>query len=326
MTLALITGANGFVGSHLCEAFLASDYQVRALVRPSSDLSNIEGIDLELLYGDLNDPESLRDAVEGVDIIINNAGLTKTIDPVMFDTVNIAGTGNLLEAAKDYSKISRFIQISSMAASGPASSYRPLTEDHPPRPLTAYGRSKLGGEKAVLNFKDQFPVTILRPSAVYGPRDKEMLAFFKAVKFKLKPTFGSGECYINFTYVKDLARAVLAAVRTDTVSGNVYFIAEKKAYSYSQAGDIISEVMGVRALDIHLPVPVLKLAGLLSEWIAGKRGQAVIFTEDKAAELSAKYWLVDTSAIEKDTGFVPRYSFKAGAAETIEWYSRRGWL
>ncbi len=327
MRKILVTGANGFVGSHICETLQAAGFDVKGLVRKTSDLTNIKHLNLELVYGDLNEPDSLPAAIDGADVIINNAGVTKALHSDRFNRVNAAGTENILGAVeRSNGNIERFVQISSTAASGPAPSEVPIDEDHPPRPLTAYGKSKLAGERAVLAYRDRFPVTVLRPSAVYGPRDKEMLSFFKAVNFRLKPTFGVGECYINFTYVKDLAQAVARALTVDSPSGGVYFVAERGSYSYSEAGDIISQALGIKALDIHVPATVLRFAGKISEVAARWRNKASVFSGDKALEISQRYWLVDTSRIEKELGFVSPTSFRDGVVETIDWYRRHGWL
>jgi nucleoside-diphosphate-sugar epimerase len=323
----LVTGANGFVGSHICETLQRNGFQVRALVRKTSDLTNIKHLDLELTYGDLNVLDSLPAAIEGVEAVINNAGVTKALDNNTFNRVNAEGSENILKATeRSNSDIKRFIQISSAAASGPAPSDTAIDENHTPQPLTAYGKSKLTGEKAVLAYQDIFPVTVLRPSAIYGPRDKEMLSFFKAVSFRLKPTFGRGECYINFTYVKDLAQAVAKALTKDLPSGGVYFVAEKRRYSYSEAADIISDALGIKGLDIHVPAAMLRFAGKISEMVAGWRNKASIFSADKALEMTQRYWLVDTSRIENDLGFVSPTSFTDGVTETVDWYRRHGWL
>ena len=327
MGKVLVTGANGFVGSHICEAFIDAGYDVKGLVRKSSDLVNIKSLNIELLYGDLSDPGSLNAAVSEMDIVINNAGLTKTLDPVEFDRVNTDGTGNVLKAIVDNNPgIKRFIQISSAAASGPSEKKKPVIEDTLPKPLTAYGRSKLGGEQAAIFYKDKIPVTVLRPSAVYGPRDKEMLSFFKTINFGIKPTFGWGECYSNFTYVKDLAGAAVKAAQTDSVSGSVYFVAEGRYYSYSEAGDIISHELGRKAIDIHVPESIIIFAGKISEIIANFRKKPAIFTAEKALEISRKYWIIDSSKIEREMGFVCPTSFQNGVRETIKWYRRHKWL
>jgi dihydroflavonol-4-reductase len=317
----LVTGSNGFVGSHICETLLENGYKVRAMVRRTSNLANIKGLDLELVYGDLNDAESLSEAVKDVSVVVNNGGLTKAIDPAVFNKVNAEGTENILRAVlEDNPDIEKFIQVSSTAASGPADSMTPRDENQTPKPLTEYGRSKLKGEVIAKKYSEKIPVVILRPSAVYGPRDPEMFTFFKIIKWGIKPTFGTGESYINFTYVKDLALSVVKSIESNVPSGEVYFVTEKKVYTYSQAGDIISGLLGGRALDIHIPVSVVNLAGRISEEIAKRRNKAVIFTKDKAIEISQKYWIFSGDKIERDMGFVAPTSFREGAEKTIRWY------
>lgn len=323
----LVTGANGFIGSHICQALIEAGFAVRALVRESSDLSNIKDLPLNIVYGDLNDPLSLEKAVSGADSVISNAGLTKALDPAMFRRVNVEGTINLLEAvAKSNPGVKRFVQISSAAASGSSDSIEPVREDSIPRPLTAYGRSKLEAEGAVLSYEDKFPVVILRPSAVYGPRDREMLAFFKIIKLGVKPTFGPGECYCSFTYVKDIAAAVVRTLSAEPASGSVYFVAEKRYYSYSEAGDIISRALGRPAIDIHIPLAIVRVAGRISEFMSKVRRKASIFTYDKAVEISQKFWIQDSSKISEEIGFVCPTSFEAGVKETVDWYRREDWL
>ena len=199
-----------------------------------------------------------------------------------------------------------------------------MKEDDPANPLTTYGRSKLKAEGYCCSFASHLPVTILRPSAVYGPRDKEMLFFFKAVACGLKPTFGFGERYINLTYVKDLARAVIASIEKE--SNGIYFVAERRAYSYSQAGDIMAQIMKRRALDIHIPEGILRLVAAISEKVAQIRKRPAMFTSDKAVEISQKFWLVDPSKAERELGIKAWTDFKAAAVQTIEWYKGCGWL
>jgi nucleoside-diphosphate-sugar epimerase len=328
MTLVLVTGANGFLGSHISEALLDKGYQVRALVRKTSDLTNLKGFPLELVYGDLNNIESLPDAVKGVDIVINNAGLTKTNDSMDFFKVNARGTENILKAISFHNpNLQRFILISSTAACGPAPSATPMKEDCRPAPLTTYGRSKLEAEKAVLYYKDRLSAIsiILRPCAVYGPRDKEMLSLFKTVKMGIKPAFGCGENYINYTYAKDLAQAVVLAVKANVSSGSIYFVAEKRAYSYSETGTLISNIFGSRAYDLFIPLPLLSFAGIISEKAALIRKKPSVINREKTLEMRQKYWLFDISKIEQEMGFVST-DFVKGATETITWYREKGWL
>jgi nucleoside-diphosphate-sugar epimerase len=323
----LITGANGFVGSHLCEQFLIAGFRVKALVRKTSNLSNLKNLDIQYCYGDLNSADSLPDAVRGADIIINNAGITKALNLRRFEIVNAIGTLNIAKAAVEHApKLSRFIQISSTAAVGPSTSLTPLTEASEPHPLTSYGRSKLAGEKIILSYADKFPVTILRPSAVYGPRDKEMLSFFKIIKFGIKPTFGFHDNYINFSYITDLARAAVKAAQFNSPSGAIYTIAENKYYSYREVSDIIGEILGRRGLNLKIPVSILFAAGLLTDiWTALIR-KPEVFSLEKAREISQRFWIFDTSNIENELQFKGFTSFPQGAKDTIKWYHNAGWL
>ncbi len=272
------------------------------------------------------EPASLAKAVNSVTAMVNNAGITKTNRHADFHDINYGGTENILRAIENNnSELRRLVQISSTAACGPAGSKVPRTEDDEPRPLTAYGRSKLAAERAVLARKDNLPVIILRPCAVYGPRDKEMFAFFKSVKRGIKPAFGCSQSYINFTYAKDIARATALAIKTDVESGSVYFVAEKRSYSYSAAGDILAALFGRRAHDLYVPTAALRLAAGVTDAVARIRHKPMVFSYDKVNELIQKYWLFDTSRCEAELGLTST-DFKTGAAETIAWYKEKGWL
>lgn len=326
MNEVLVTGANGFVGSHICEALLADGFSVRALVRKSSDLTNIKGLPLKYVYGDIRFPETLPEAVNGVMAVVNNAGLTKARKINDFHKVNCGGTENVMAAIEKHNPtLKKMVHISSTAACGPAPDNCPMTEDYAPHPLTAYGRSKLAGEQAVISGKDRISSIILRPCAVYGPRDKEMYSFFKAVSMGIKPLFGIGENYINFTYVKDLAGAVVKSISRDVTSGNIYFVAEKKSYAYREAGEIISSILKNKTITLRVPGPILGFAGSMADIFARIRGKASVFTKEKTTEILQNFWLFDTSKIEQEMGFVGT-DFRSGATETIAWYKEHGWL
>jgi nucleoside-diphosphate-sugar epimerase len=322
----LVTGANGFVGSHICEALIENGYSVRALVRRSSDLSNLKGVNVALTYGDLSAPETLEAAVKNVYAVVNNAGITKANDPELFYKINCGGTENIIRAIiKCNPGLRRLIHISSTAACGSAPAMEPIKEDYPPHPVTAYGRSKLDAEKAVESYKNKVPSVILRPCAVYGPRDKEMLSIFKAAKWGLKPAFGRSQSYINFTFVKDLAHAVTKVIDADTLSGGVYFVAEKKFYSYSEACGIIAGHLGKKARDFYIPEPILRFAGKAADIIAKLKHTPTLFSADKINEFMERYWLFDTSKIENEMGFIGT-DFSTGTAVTIAWYKEKAWL
>jgi nucleoside-diphosphate-sugar epimerase len=192
MPLALVTGANGFIGSHLVEHLLASKMEVRCLVRKSSDLRWIEGLPVRIRHGDVRDgSEDMKSAVDQVDLIFHLAGSTKAQSQESFDSSNFTGTMNLAEAAVRYApNLSRFVLVSSQAAAGPSKNRLPVRETDVPRPVTPYGRSKLKAEQALLARSGELPVVVVRPPSVYGPRDRDFLTLIKLVNRGLKLRLG----------------------------------------------------------------------------------------------------------------------------------------
>lgn len=202
---ALVTGANGFVGSHLVEALLHRGYRVRCLVRKTSNLRWLSGLNVEYVYCDIAEKDSLRDAVRGVDFVFHCAGLTKARNREEYFKANAEGTKNLVEVClKHNPELKRFVYVSSQAAVGPGSDEKPLNEEAPCRPVTHYGESKLEGEKIVLAYVSRLPITIVRPPAVYGPRDTDILGFFKVANSRFRVSFGLGQSFLSLVYVKDL--------------------------------------------------------------------------------------------------------------------------
>jgi dihydroflavonol-4-reductase len=327
MKLVLVTGANGFVGSHLVETLLARGRKVRAQVRRTSDLSFLDHLKPELAYGDLRQPESLPQVVSDCQIVYHVGGITKANSPSQFYTVNEIGTRNLLEAvARASPNLERFVYVSSQAAAGPNRSGNPKSEDEAPRPITPYGRSKLGGEEEVRRFQDKIPFTIIRPPAIYGPRDRDILPFFRSIERGIKPLFGFGRAYVSVVYVKDLVEAIIAASFSELAVGQTYFIAERKAYLWKEAFDIMAEVMGARAVAVRIPKTVLFAMAFLSERIAKISGRLPALSIHKSKDLTQRYWVCDVSRAKRDLGWEARYGFREGVAETVEWYRENRWL
>nr|MBN2277797.1 NAD-dependent epimerase/dehydratase family protein [candidate division Zixibacteria bacterium] len=321
----LITGANGFVGSRLCRQMIAGGYHVIAGVRDGCDASLIDDLKLDYRFGDILHPETLAGMVDGVDYIIHNAGVVKVKNPEMFFTVNQTGTINILNAAKTNSRLKKLVYISSMAASGPSQPGYPRTEDMKPEPVTVYGRSKLAGEQEVLRESNRINSVILRPSGVYGPGDKEMYAFFGVLNNRIKPYLGNLRRRIQLVHVDDLALAAAKALKADTVSGSIYFVAEGRSYSYYQLVKNLRKAVGRSGLPIYIPGFMLKITALVSERTMKLLGKVPMFTTDKAKELLGN-WEVSVVRAGNDLGFEAEISFPEGARETVYWYRDEGWL
>jgi len=318
---ALVTGANGFIGSHLCEELTKRGYKVTCLVRETSDLKWVEGMDLKFIQGDCTYPESLYEAVTDVDYIFHLAGLTKARSEEDFFCANAKGTENLIKAvAEKNPDIKRFVYLSSLAAVGPSTNGSPLREDSKPHPVSTYGRSKLEGEKAVLKFKDTIPVTILRPSAVYGPRDKDLFIFFKMVKKGIFPYWG--KCYYSLLYVDDLVWGLILSAENKKAEGETYFLSDRRFYTNEEIVSEISFALGAKTTRLRVPRSIMPFFALVGEKI--QRGG--IINRDKMRELSHTYWICDPKKATEELGFNPKVGIKQGIKWTADWYRIYRWL
>ena len=250
----LVTGANGFVGSRLCRLLSQQGYRVVAGVRRTADLSLLKDLNIELRYGDLTQVDPLRAMMAGCDYVVHNAGVVKAKRPETFYEVNATGAQRVCEAAVTAGHpVRKLVYISSLAAAGPTLGNAPRTEADPPNPVTTYGRSKLAGEEAVNTFTDRLHVIALRAAGVYGPGDKEIFSAFQAVNRRLRPIFGDPERKIQLVHVDDLCRAVMLSLDGATVSGEVYFIAEDRAYTMRELIAVLGEASGRSGLPLRLP-------------------------------------------------------------------------
>ncbi len=323
----LVTGGTGFVGSHLVELLLRKGYSVRCLVRDPSRLRWIKGQEVQLITGDCTIPETLSSAVKDVSLVFHVAGLTRARQVREYYEVNHLGTKNLLEAcARHNPGISKFILVSSLAAAGPSQDGTPVRDSDSPRPVSDYGKSKLNAEYATSQFKDTFPVVILRPSAVYGPRDTDIYEFFRWAAKGLTIEIGGGDRFIEPCYVEDLATALLLAAEKRQRSGSVYFVAENRTYSWSAFVRALLSTGRVKARTITVPYAVAYLLGIVSELGSMVTGKPALTNRQKVREAIQKYWIADMSKIEKEIGFVAAYPLDQGLSLTWKWYREQGWV
>lgn len=317
---ALVTGASGFIGGHLTEALIERGYRVKILVRRTSNLQWLKGLDIEIIYGDIREPESLMPAVEGVDYIFHIAGETKAKNPEVYDEINYKGTKNIFNLSfKKNPKLKKFIFFSSQAAAGPSPSLKPLKEEDPPNPVSAYGRSKLKAENFLLKNSHRLPCIIIRPPLIYGPRDPETLLFFQILKTRIRPGIIR---YLSACYVRDLVEATILAAESNKTSG-IYFISDGNIYTLDELSLLLGRIMGRRTFRIPLPKKILYLYAFLLENIVDK---PTVLNRERVVELSQKYWICDSSKIRRELGFKPQYSIEEGVRETLNWYIENRWL
>ncbi len=325
----LVTGATGFLGSHIAEQLSQAGRPVRALVRKTSDtqfLSTLKNV--ELFYGSVDDAESCERATEGVTGIIHAAGLVKAKSSEEFRLVNSEGTENLLRGARKAGSVRRFVFVSSQATGGPSDSAgTPVRVGEESAPVTAYGRSKLAAEKILLAYKKEVPITILRPPAIYGPRDREILIFFKAVKGGILPLTNPLDAKYSMIYGPDCAAACILALNAKTESGLTLFLDDGAPISFREMIERVEVALGKKAwLRLPLPQIVVQGAAALTQAYGKITNQAVMLTLDKCRELHAPGWVCDGSEAREILGWEPQVQFAEGVKLTADWYRAEGWL
>jgi len=319
----LVTGATGFVGSHLVEALRRRHAEVTALVRSTGKAPALESQGVRLVAGDLHDPAALERAAAGQDVIFHVAGLVAAMDEAEFLRVNREGTAGLLEAA-DRSRVRRFVLVSSMAAGGPSAPGRPHTGDEPPRPVTAYGRSKLAAEELVR--AGRVPWTILRPPMVYGPRDREVLKVFRLARLGIAPVFGEGTQELSAVHGADLAQAIISAALAERAVGRLYYACHPETFTSAAFVRSVGAALGRSVRVLRLPRPLGSAALSVTGAAARLAGRPTILTPDKANEFFQAAWTGDPRPLVEETGWAPEFNLEAGLAHTYEWYRSAGWL
>jgi nucleoside-diphosphate-sugar epimerase len=324
---ALVTGATGFIGSHLVETLLERNTEVRCLVRQKSNRRWLPDREVEFLVGDCRDPASLDAAVSGVDLVFHLAGVVRARGYEEYFLSNSTGTRNLLRAClRSNPGLNRFVLVSSQAAAGPSADGHPLKESDAAHPISAYGWSKLMAEKEALELKNDLPVVVMRPSPVYGPRDRDFHTIFKMIKLGLRPVIGREERYIHMTYVRDVVEGAWLAARNKRTGAGPYFIADERSYSWGEIGRILGMVLNKKTRQLTIPKSLSWLVARMAElWATLLRRPATI-NREKRREMLARYWLCDTTLAREELGFRADHPLPVGAEHTIRWYRDNGWL
>jgi len=326
-TKVFVTGATGFVGSHLVDSLLDRGRSVRCLVRKSSNLRYVKDPQIDLAYGGLDDSTDWDEALAGVHTIYHVAGATFARRARDYFTVNHQGTETLLaEAVKRRDRIKRFVYISSLAAVGPARDGVPVDEDTDPEPITPYGRSKLMAEEAVRVVSDLLPVTIVRPPAVYGPRDYGIFEFFKAIKGGMFPMIGRGDKRLSLVHARDLVEGVILAGESPSSVGRTYFISSEDHYSMRAVADLIAALMRRKLRAFAIPKPVAYGVAVAAEAAAALMGKPPVINRDKVTDLSQTGWICSIGRAQSELGYGPQVPLEEGLRETIAWYKTEGWL
>lgn len=325
---ALITGARGFIGSFLVEELVASGFEVYCLLRQKKTANDwLAGLAIHPMEGDILEPASLQAAVKGIDYVFHLAGLTKALNREQFYEVNVQGTVNLLDAVRDRdSTIKRFVLVSSLAAAGPSPDGKPVTETDPARPISDYGKSKLQAEQTAEAFASDVPISIVRPPAVFGPRDRDVFTFFKFAHQGWWPTMSGGPRYASLVYVKDLARGMIAIAKASSAVGQIYYLCNDDFCSWNEVAELLSDIFAQPLRRITVPISLAFLAAAASDFTGKILQKPLVMNLDKFRELKATHWICDNSKAKRECGFHAQYDLLEALAETAEWYQTNGWL
>ena len=324
---ALVTGATGFIGSHLVDALVQRGDQVRCLVRNTNHLGWVKDSPVEFVVGNCQEKDSLNQAVQNVDQVFHLAGAIAAVKEKTYFEVNGQGTENLVLACiENNPRLQKFISISSQAAAGPCRSGGHKNESDPCEPVSPYGKSKLLGEELALSHAHELPLLILRPCAVYGPRDKGFYTLCKGLSRRINPVLAGHDQHISMCHVRDLVRGILLAAETRTESGEIFFLSDGHDYRMAEIGDIFAQAMQIKPLRFRLPRQMLFGMGFIAECFSRLTGTPSILSRGKVEEMICKNWLCDIAKARAQLGFEPRISLARGAESTVAWYKKQNWL
>lgn len=326
-----ITGASGFVGSHLVEAAQNLGLEVHAVVRSSSITDQIAPFVDKFVYPNLGDAQNLKTLFEEEQYhyIIHAAAMTKAKDEKQMNTVNVDYTEAIIEAATTAQiPLERVVYVSSLAAVGPIAfnSEKLIDESFPYRPVTVYGRSKRASELMIREkFADE-PVSVFRPTAVYGPREKDIFILFDTMNKGLDPYIGRNPQKLSFIYVKDLCEVLLQGCMVKQDGLQFYNISDGLVYSRYAMADIFKSTLKKRLFRIHVPLALIRLVAQLSQRLYKNSSKTPVIYPERLGELTAENWGCNINHAVETLGFNPKYDLERGLTESLNWYKSHKWL
>ena len=326
----LITGASGFIGSFIVEEALKRGFETWAAVRKSSSREWLKDERIHFIELNLSSKAQLVEQLRGMDFdyVVHAAGVTKCLNKADFHRINTEGTKNLAEALLEVKMpLNRFVFVSSLSIFGAIKEQEPyeeIRESDTPQPNTEYGRSKLEAEQFLATTT--LPYIILRPTGVYGPREKDYFIMAKSIKGHSDFAVGYKRQDITFVYVKDVVQAVFLALDKGE-NGRQYFLSDGEVYQSTTFSDLIYEELGRPWwIRITAPVWVLRIVTFFGEYIGRMTGKVTALNNDKYNILKQRNWRCDIQPAIDELGYQPTVKLEQGVKETIQWYKENGWL
>jgi len=327
----LITGASGFIGSYLVEIALRKNYQTVAAIRPTSNKQYLTNPSIHFLELDFKNDQTIDHAISefvhrfgNIDFVIHNAGITRANKNEEYDQVNCDNTIRLVQALQRNNQVpNKFVLISSLAAYGPAKNSGPVKALDKKEPLTAYGRSKLKAEQFLYSLTD-FPFVIINPTAVYGPKDKDVFFLINSIHKGFEVYIGHTNQLLSFVHASDLGEAIFIAMESDVVSKN-FLVSDQHAYTSKEFNQELKNILQKKTHSLVVPIFVVRLIAVLAEMFGVITGKVPLLNRERLKEFEALNWSVDSSDLSS-LGYQPKYDLHTGLEDAIKWYKEQGWL
>jgi nucleoside-diphosphate-sugar epimerase len=325
--IAVVTGANGFVGSHLVDYLLEKKYEVRCLVRKSSNLKWLQGKDVKIFDSGLLDIDGMNKAFKDANYIYHVAGVVKSKTPEGYFKGNVDTTKALLQAASmNVSTLKKILIVSSQTATGPSLDGKPVDELTPCNPITTYGRSKLAQEDVSKSYMEKLPITICRAPAVYGERDTEIFIFFQTFNRGLMTTIGFDKKVISLIHVRDLVEGFHLASINEKAKGETYFISSEKYYTWDEVGNVTSNVLEKKPFKVAVPHTIVYTVAAIAQFLSLFSTKPATLNLEKGRDITQHAWICDTSKAIRDLGYRQKISLEDGIKRTVDWYKQMKWL
>ena len=328
----LITGASGFIGSFIVEEALRRGFETWAAVRKSSSREWLKDERINFIELNLSSKAQLVEQLKGkaFDYVVHAAGVTKCLNKADFRRINTEGTKNLVDALIETGlPLKRLVFVSSLSVFGAIKEQQPyeeIRESDMPQPNTEYGRSKLAAEQYLDSLGSRIPYIILRPTGVYGPKEKDYFIMAKSIKQHSDFAVGYRQQDITFVYVEDVVQAIFLALEKGE-NGRKYFLSDGQVYQSATFSKLIHEALG-RPWWIRLTVPewVLRIVTFCGEYTGRMTGKVTALNNDKYNILRQRNWRCDIEPARKELGYEPKVMLDEGVKRTIKWYQEHGWL
>ena len=324
----VVTGATGFIGSHLTKSLLENGFEVLCPVRDTTQLRYLRSIEARVMtFENLEYELTCNDKL---DYVFHLAGATRALDYEGYRVANVCLTKQLLNLILnkvDPNYFKRFVFVSSQAVSGPASAPDScITEHDPPNPVSLYGRSKMEAENLVREYGDHVPYVVVRPSTVFGPCDTDVLGIFKSCKYRIAPCLIGKHRKVSVIFVEDLVIGIMNAAFSERSIRGTYFITNPEPVVWRDFIRNIAEVMGVHVLILPVPGLILRPLGFLADILGRLLGKPLFFRTEKIDEMDQWFWVCSSGKAFRDFGWTPQNSLKENLTKTLIWYKNEGWL